>query len=83
MVVFIYPNIVTVFDGAKDNYQDILIKHLKKRDIEYVDFLDTFKERKDEYLKLYNQLPRDFHISGYGNQIIAEELYEVVKKRIR
>lgn len=78
----IHPDIVTVFDKAKHNYQDLLRHYLNQMGIAYVDPLPVIKARRHEYLKLYNQLLRDFHLSGYGNQILAEAIYNQIKDRI-
>ena len=42
----------------------------------------AFKERKNQYLELYNDLPRDFHLSALGNKILAYEIYDKIKNRI-
>lgn len=81
-VFVIYPNIVTVFDKAKDNYQDILIEYLSKKKVEYVDLLPLFKQHKDQYLTLYHDLPRDFHLGNYGNKLMAEAVYNKIRERI-
>lgn len=77
----IYPHIATVFDRVPEDYQDILIEHLERNNIEYIDLRPAFKERKDQALALYNNLPRDFHLSGTGNQLVAEEIFDKIRDR--
>ncbi|OGX09126.1 MAG: hypothetical protein A2Z88_00200 [Omnitrophica WOR_2 bacterium GWA2_47_8] len=79
----IYPDIVTVFDGGKRNYQDIIIPYLERNGIEYLDLRPVFQANKDSILEIYNDLPRDFHLDGLGAQLLAEEFYERIKDKIR
>jgi lysophospholipase L1-like esterase len=72
----LYPDIYTLFDRGNGYYQDTLIEFLKARGVDYIDLRTVFKPRRDEFLSLYNHLPRDFHLSGKGNQIFAEEVYK-------
>jgi len=74
-IYVIHPNILTVFDETNGYYQDILIKFLKKKNVEYIDLRPVFAKKRDEYLLIYNNPPRDYHLSGYGNQILAREIY--------
>ena len=72
---FIYPEINTVFDAApKGNYQDILTAHFKKKKIDYIDLRPIFKKHRQDYLKLYNDPPRDYHLSRYGNSLLVEQI---------
>ena len=71
-----YPDIYTLFDRGQGYYQDILIEFLNARGVDYIDLRLVFKPRRDDFLKLYNHLPRDFHLSGEGNQIFAEEVHK-------
>jgi len=82
LVYIIHPDIVTVYGRSKSNYQDILREFLDERNVEYVDPLPVFKKLKDQHLNIYNNLPRDFHLSGLGNQIVAEQIYKKVRHRI-
>lgn len=75
----IHPEISTVFDRTNGKYQDILRGFLDKRKVEYIDLLPIFKAKKEQFLKLYNNPPRDYHLSGYGNQILAQEIYNRIK----
>jgi lysophospholipase L1-like esterase len=79
LLYVLYPHISTVFEQVAQDYQDILIAHLKEQGVDYVDLRPAFKSRKGQYLELYNNLPRDFHLSGKGNQIVAEAIYEKIK----
>ena len=78
----IYPSIYTVFDRGQNNYQGILKSYLEARAIEYIDLQPRLKAQKDEYKKLYNNLPRDFHLSLYGNTFLIDEIYKKIKNRI-
>lgn len=79
LLFIIYPDFATVYNYGKANYQEILLKHLKQKDIDYVDLRPVFQQNKAEILEIYNDLPRDFHLSGYGNSILAEEVYKHIK----
>ncbi len=76
-----YPNILNVFERAKGDYHDILIPYLESKGVPYLDLRPAFRARKHEALELYNSLPRDFHLSGKGNQIVAELFYEKIKDK--
>ena len=82
LIFYIHPSILTVFDVPKDYYQDILIKYLEGKHVDYIDLRQVFKERKSQYLQLYNDLPRDFHLSGLGNQVLAYKLYDMIKDKM-
>ena len=73
-IYVIYPDILTLWDRPQGYYQDVLKEFLEERGVEYVDLTPRFRAQRDNFLKLYNNLPRDFHLSGYGNQVLAEEL---------
>ncbi len=82
-IVVIDPHIYTVFDKGKNNFQEVLRQHLDKYNIPYIDLRPVFQKQKNRILDLYNNLPRDFHLSGEGNQILAEELYKVLKTHLK
>ena len=83
-IYIIYPDIYTVFDkGDNGNYQEILKEYLDENEVEYIDLRPIFHERKDNYLSLYNNLPRDYHLSGKGKKILSDELFRRVKSRIK
>ncbi len=78
-VAFLYvlcPDIYTLFDRGQGYYQDILIDFLESKGVDYIDLRPVFKPRRKEFLELYRHLPRDFHLSGEGNQIFAEEVFK-------
>jgi len=81
--VILYPHIYTVFDKGKSNSQEILRNYMDKHNIPYVDLRPVFQKHKESILDLYNNLPRDFHLSGLGNQILAGELYKLLKTRLK
>jgi len=83
VLFIIFPDILDVFDSTKSNVNDMLVPFLKKRDVEYIDMVPLFKARKNEYYKLYNDLPRDFHLSGEGNKVLVNEFYSRIKGRIK
>ena len=74
-IYFIYPNILTIYDRTDGLYQDILKDFLDERGVEYIDLTPVFREQRENYFALYNNPPRDFHLSGDSNQILAEEIY--------
>jgi len=82
MVFVFYPNILNVFERAKGDYHDILIPYLKKKRVPYLDLRPSFRARKAQALELYNSLPRDFHLSGEGNQIVAELFYKKIRNKL-
>ena len=78
LVFVIYPSVATLFDYGKNNYQEILIQFLKHAGIPYVDMRQRLLSERGDFLKLYNDLPRDFHLSPYSKKIMAQEVYETV-----
>ena len=79
-ICVIYPNILTLFNRTNGDYQGILAKFFKVKGVEYIDLTPKFRKKRGEYLKLYNNPPRDYHLSGYGNQILAEDIYDKLQK---
>jgi len=82
LIFIIYPDITTVFDRGKGNYQQILIKAFEEKGIDYIDLRPIFQAQKENYLNLYLDLPRDFHISPLGKKILAEEIYGRISSEI-
>lgn len=80
-VIVIYPHIYTVFEKGKGSYQEVLTAHLKEWRIPYIDLTRDFQRRKSDILKLYNNLPRDLHLSGEGNEILAQRVLEFYDAR--
>jgi len=83
VVFLIYPNILSVFERTKSDSQDIWRKFLAGQDVVLVDPLPVFQAHKAEYLQLYNNLPRDFHLSGAGNRLVAEEIFAKISNYIQ
>jgi lysophospholipase L1-like esterase len=82
-IYVIYPDIANLYDKTNGRYQDILRSFLDKNKVEYIDLLPVFKEKREQFLKLYNNPPRDYHLSGYGNQILAQEIYNRIGITLR
>ena len=79
LIFVIYPSICTLFDYGRSNYQDILIPYLNKEKIPFVDLRQRFLPIKNEFLKLYNDPPPDYHLSPWAKKITAEEVYKLLE----
>lgn len=82
LIFTIYPSVCTLFDCGKKNYQEILVEYLKKNQIPYVDMREKLLPEREQFLKLYINLPRDYHMSPYSKGIEAKEVYKLIKDKI-
>lgn len=81
-LVIIYPNIYTVFDRGKNNYQEILIAFFEQHAIDYIDMCPLLKEEKEAFLRHYRLPPRDFHLSAYVKRLMAQKIWQHLKERV-
>lgn len=81
LIFFTHPEPLTIFGSTEGSYEEHLARHLEGREsVYFVALAPVFKARGgDDILALYNAPPRDFHLSGRGNQIVAETLLDVIR----
>ena len=75
LLVWISPELASLYERTNGSHELKILAFLDQRGVGFVDVLPAFKQYKEEYLKIYTNPPRDFHLSGYGNQILTQEIY--------
>ncbi|MBF0478081.1 MAG: SGNH/GDSL hydrolase family protein [Candidatus Omnitrophica bacterium] len=83
IVFFIVPEILSVYDQYDHGYQEKLKTFLQERKIDYIDLSDEFKKYQGDKLTLFNNPPRDYHLSKTGNQIFVDKLLEIILPNIK
>jgi len=82
MLVWVSPELASLYDRTHGSHELKILAFLDEKGVSFVDILPAFRKHKEDYLKIYTNPPRDFHLSGYGNAILTDQIYPILKSEI-
>ncbi len=79
VMVVMHPDILKVFDRyPKADAYDLVKERFESYGIPVIDVIPAFKQHRDSIQKFYLNPPRDFHLSGAGNEFIARAILDTI-----
>ncbi|MBF0484180.1 MAG: SGNH/GDSL hydrolase family protein [Candidatus Omnitrophica bacterium] len=83
LIFFITPEFLSVFNQLESGYQEKLKTFLQEHKIRYIDLSDEFKKYTGDKVSLFNDPPRDYHLSGSGNKLLVEKLLPIIESSLK